>query len=291
MTNKCYKITHSTNNKFFFSILIIISFFILLTDISAGKQSFPFFLDSTKSSNSELSKIDNYTLKGLYAIYSEDYGKALCYYDSAFSIDSWNLRANLYCSTVYLWRYLSKENEEDLDLFIELSRKTMGLCEDILDKNENNTDAYAVMAANYGYRAMIYAKSGSFLKAAWAGKHSYEYLQETYKRNPNQIEVFLGMGFSNYALGSMPKKFQSIISIIGMEGDKEKGLEQMNIAAVKGIFTKCEALFFLSQIYRFYEKDTEKYNFYLKQLFTEFPSSSLFKKLDEKEIFRLTKEE
>lgn len=242
---------------------------------------------SDKSSSIDLSeeKIVGYNLKGLRMIYSERFEDALAYYDSSLAIDKENLRSNLYKSTVFMWDFIVNNNQKDYDKFFELTDNILKTSEQRISRNRNDTEALAILGALYGYRSMIHTANNDYLKSAWAGKRSYDYLRVTIANDPDAIESYLGMGIFNYTLGSLDSKIKPIISFIGMKGDKQTGLEQLTIAKEQGVYTKYEAKFLLSQFVKYYDKNISLGNEMLESFLAENPEFTLFRKLDDKKVF------
>jgi len=268
-------------NKYFFNSLFFLIFGIFL---SADAKNDP--LSSNTKSIDE--KVKFYTIEGMKSSFSENFDLAFQYYDSALSIDKNNLRTRVYKSTVYLYKFILTKNDKYKEIYLNESDKITESAEKLLSQNENDVKALASLAANFGYRSMFYANDDSFLRSAWEGKLSYDYLKATLEKNPDEIEALMGMGIFNYSIGAVDSKMKSVMSFIGMNGDKKKGIEQLKTASEKAEFTKFEALFMLSQFYKYYEKDEIMASEYYNKLISENPTFSLFKKLDELKVYKFS---
>lgn len=259
--------------------------FLLFTPFLNSQDKASGISDKTFPKESSEEKIVRYNLNGLKMIYSERFDDAIAYYDSSLALDKNNLRSNLYKSTVFMWDYIVNKNQNDFKDFFKLTDDILKVTEQRISQNRNDTEALAILGALYGYRSMIHTADNNYLKSAWAGKRSYDYLKVTIANNPEAIESYLGMGIFNYTLGSLDSKIKPLISFIGMKGDKQTGLEQLTIAKEQGVYTKYEAKFFLSQFVKYYDKDVNLGNEMLDNFLAENPEFTLFRKLDEKKVF------
>jgi len=267
------------------SIIIYILFLMFLFSadkLPAGNDPLNISTETTEE------KVKFYTIEGMKSSFSENFDLAFQYYDSALALDKNNLRTKVYRSTVFLYKYILTRDDNFKDKYLDESDIITESAEKLLSKNENDVKALSSLAANFGYRSMFYANDDSFLRSAWEGKLSYDYLKATLEKNPDDIEALMGMGIFNFSIGSIDPKMKSVMSFIGMSGDKNKGIEQLKTASEKAEFTKYEALFMLSQFYKYYEKDETKANEYYNKLIKENPSFSLFKKLDELKVYKFS---
>ena len=76
--------------------------------------------------------------------------------------------------------------------------------------------------------AFVKLKMGEELNAMMGLRSSYKLLEENIKLYPDFIPNKKTMGLLNVLIGSIPSNYNWALSLIGMEGDIDKGIEQLN---------------------------------------------------------------
>ncbi len=182
-----------------------------------------------------------------------------------------------YKSGIYLWKYLSSQNESDFKNFIQYSDTAISIAQEILDKHPKRVEILYTLGASYNYRAMAFIKAQKFLDAVWASKKSYTYLSETLKKDSLIYDAYLGLGLYNFAVGQIPNAFKWTLSLAGIQGNVETGLKYIRLAAIKGNLSKVEAQYYLAQIQSDFFAEYNTSSKYLKSLTYRYPNNLLFK--------------
>ncbi|MCZ7612506.1 MAG: DUF3808 domain-containing protein [Ignavibacteriaceae bacterium] len=87
----------------------------------------------------------------------------------------------------------------------------------------------------------------------------------------------MGKGLFNFAISQAPQTWSWAINLVGMAGDKKKGLQFLEIASKKGNFAKVEAKFYLSQIFSEFLLKYAQSKKLLNELIFRFPKNLLFR--------------
>lgn len=99
---------------------------------------------------------------------------------------------------------------------------------DLLEKaSPVNADALFILAELRLQWAFVYLKFGHEFDAAWNVRQAYLKVQECQKKFPEFTPVKKTSGVLEVLLGSVPEKYQWVISMFGMEGSVEKGLLEL----------------------------------------------------------------
>lgn len=85
--------------------------------------------------------------------------------------------------------------------------------------------------------AFVYLKFGHELDAAWNVRQAYLTVQECKKRFPDFVPIKKTSGLLEIMMGSVPEKYQWIISLLNMEGSVETGLKEL-----EEVRDQCESL-------------------------------------------------
>lgn len=176
-----------------------------------------------------------------------------------------------FLSGIYVWFYLSSKNRNDLNVFTAYSDSAIDRGLELLEKNEDNDTILCLLGSNYSYRAIAFATAENYLDAVWAGKKSESYLTEALENNPERYDAYLGLGLYNFATGQTPGAFRWVLKLAGMGGDKELGIQYIQLAAEKGKYNKIEAQYYYSQVAN--SEDAIKY---LTGLINKYPENVLF---------------
>jgi tetratricopeptide (TPR) repeat protein len=184
-------------------------------------------------------------------------------------------RAYFFNAIQYYFLYSIERKREYFDKFFEQSDMVISTCERLLDQNENDYTSKFYLAGIYGYRGILYQIDNSILKAIWDGKKGFSLLKQLVKQKPDMYDAYLGTGLFDYLLSKIPKSYSWVLSMIGYGGDLENGIKELKIAEEKGIYTKQEARYYLSQ-FLFFENRYDEAFYYIKKLMKEYPENSLF---------------
>lgn len=182
-----------------------------------------------------------------------------------------------YKSSIFLWTYLSNKDKSDYDRFMKLSDIAIYKAEKALERNEKDENALYILGTNYGFRAMVFAKENSSMKAAWAAKNSNKYLNKTLEYYPYNNDAYLGKGLFSFAFSFVPGVFKWALNIAGLSGSKEEGIKFLIKAYKYGKFSKTEAAYYLSQIYSDMLVDYSSASGYLSPIIKKYPQNTLFK--------------
>jgi len=181
-----------------------------------------------------------------------------------------------FLSGIYLWYYLGNRDKDDFTSFVKYSDKALeiGLAE--VDENPQSVNINYLLGSNYMYRAIAFTRDENYLDAVWASKKSENYLNAALEIDPKFSDAYLGLGLYNFAVGQIPSAFQWALSLAGIQGDKQIGINFIKKAATQGSLAKVEAQYYLSQILSEVLFENEAAIYYLKNLIRKYPENLLF---------------
>ncbi len=220
--------------------------------------------------------IDNTIRIGLNNIYNFKWAQA----ESTFQklIDKYpdDPRGYYYKSSIYFWYFFSSRDKNDLQKFMEYSDEAIEKAVALLDSNSVDIETLYILGANYSYRAMAFTQEGKFLDAVWSTKKSESFLNKVIELNPKFHDAYLGLGLYNFAVRQVPKALQWVLSLAGMKGDKEKGLDYIKNAMTYGTYSNVEAKYYYSQILVDFFADYPTAARYMRSLINRYPDNLLF---------------
>ena len=170
--------------------------------------------------------------------------------------------------------------------FIDLMDKTISLSKSIYDKG-NKIDGAFFLAASYGFKGRLLSERRKWRASAFAGMNALKYLKEIRKDDLMIPEISFGNGLFNYYSIWISERYPLLKPLIKLfpDGDKKKGISQLNTAANNSFYTRTEAQYFLMRIYSG-ENDLSKALYLSKYLFETFPNNSVFHKFYTQLLYR-----
>ena len=135
--------------------------------------------------------------------------------------------------------------------FLDEIGKAMALSEARLAKNPNDTGALYALGISYGLRSDYYW----VVKKAWrdslndatAARRLHNRITEL---EPNNVDARLVQGLHDYIVGSLPWGWRMLGFLVGIHGDREKGIRTVQDVARNGQLDRVEAEIFLGALYR-----------------------------------------
>jgi tetratricopeptide (TPR) repeat protein len=85
----------------------------------------------------------------------------------------------------------------------------------------------------------------------------------------------MGLGIFHIIIANIPSSYRWLVELLGFHGDQQKGFEQLQHAATRGIYARTEASQWLSQFYQ-QEEEHEKALHYLDQLASSYPLNPFY---------------
>lgn len=152
--------------------------------------------------------------------------------------------------------YLTKvyDGDNGRDYKKKLNKDLINYGEEIKQKFENsglemNPSNKFYLAAIYGYLGRFYGVDGSWMSAFSVGKDAKNMMEELIENYPGLYDAYMLPGMFYYYGDRMGGIIGLVASILGLEGDREKGFEYMNRAFEKGDYTYPSAALLLGEVY------------------------------------------
>ncbi|MGH9935419.1 MAG: tetratricopeptide repeat protein, partial [Blastocatellia bacterium] len=147
----------------------------------------------------------------------------------------------------------------------------------LVARNRNDADAQYFLGAYYGVMAGYEASTArKFYSAMRNGSRSVDAHEKTLKLNPNYYDAYLSVGMYDYIAGSLPFMYKALAAIVGVRGNKQRGITRLKGIVEKETATADDARVMLLAIYQ-NEKRYEDALALLDQLSAKYPRSYLIK--------------
>jgi tetratricopeptide (TPR) repeat protein len=145
---------------------------------------------------------------------------------------------------------LNPSPEMERRFLSELDR-AMTLAQARLQKNPNDAATLYALGISYGLRCNYYwiVKKAwrDSLKDATAARRLHNRVSEL---QPANVDARLVQGLHDYLVGCLPWGWRMLGSLVGVHGDKEKGIRTVQEVAQKGDDNRLDAQIFLCALYR-----------------------------------------
>jgi tetratricopeptide (TPR) repeat protein len=129
--------------------------------------------------------------------------------------------------------------------------KAMALADARLKRNPNDTAAMYASGIAYGLRSnyfwVVKKAWRDALRDATAARKLHNRISEL---EPNNVDARLVQGLHDYIVGSLPFGYKMLGFLIGMRGDKAKGILTVQDVAKNGKLNRVDAEVFLCALYR-----------------------------------------
>jgi tetratricopeptide (TPR) repeat protein len=161
--------------------------------------------------------------------------------------------------------------------FLNEVAAAMSLAQERLKANPNDPRAMYALGISYGLRSDYYwvvKKSWrDSLRDATAARRLHNRLSEL---EPNNVDARLVQGLHDYIVGSLPLFYRMFGFLVGIRGDKEKGLRTVLEVVRNGKDNRIDAQIMLCALYR-RENQPRKAEPYIKDLIQRYPRNYLLR--------------
>lgn len=177
------------------------------------------------------------------------------------------------------WEILLDLNDESHDaVFFAAMEEVIERSERLLKKNPSDFDAMFFKGAALGFRGRLRSNRGDWFRSAKDGLRAMDYVLGVARREPENADYAFGKGIYDYYAAAIPEKYPYVkpVMIFFPNGDKQRGIRELERTVRHGRFIRTEAAYFLLQIYYLFEDDFDKSVHYATWLRERHPKNSFF---------------
>ena len=225
------------------------------------------------------SAMDETLRRGIDYTYNLEFEKAKTEFQKVQQAHPKHPAGLFFLAMVDWWKILINiEDESHDDTFYDELEKVIDLCDERLDKNENDLAGLFFKGGAIGFRGRLRANRKSWIKAASDGKDALPIVHDAAAIAPKNADVLLGLGIYNYYASVIPEKYPIVkpLMIVIPKGNKKKGIEMLKKSADEARYANYESMYFLTQLFYSYENRPSEALHYAQRLFTKFPKNPVF---------------
>lgn len=222
---------------------------------------------------------DSLVNSGIHQIYNIEFEKATSTFKLVKDIYPNHPSGNFFDAMIIWWKILLDiDNEELDDTFKDKLEIVIDQCDEILDDDPSNIDAYFFKGGALGFRGRLSTIRGDWFDAAADGKDALPLVFTAYELDSTNVDVKLGFGIYDYYAAVIPEQYPIVqpLMIFFPEGNKQNGITALEFVAENGRYAKYEAQYFLMTLNYSYEKNYTKSFNYSQMLTEEFPNNPRF---------------
>jgi tetratricopeptide (TPR) repeat protein len=177
----------------------------------------------------------------------------------------------------FLRRAKMNPSAADDKLFDDAIARAMELAGVLLKANPSDAPALYAMGVSYGlrsnYKFLVHKAWVDALHDATSARKAHHRATEV---DPDFKDALLVQGLYDYIVGSLPFHWKTLGFLAGFRGNRERGIETLQLVADKGLVNRADAAILLCAIYR-REKRAQDAIPYLDDLIRRFPRNFLLR--------------
>ncbi|HYN21861.1 MAG TPA: tetratricopeptide repeat protein [Thermoanaerobaculia bacterium] len=173
---------------------------------------------------------------------------------------------------------LEPDDPSQDQLVFAAMERVVELCERRLKKQPGDLDALFFKSGAHALRGRLHADRRNWVRAARDGQQALHALQEVVKRDPDNNDLYFGLGLFDYLVDVVPKQHRILRPFARLfpKGNKDRGITELERAMTKGQFVSAEAAYSLLQLHFIFEKDYQASLRYALWLRARYPDNSIF---------------
>ena len=177
------------------------------------------------------------------------------------------------------WQNLPVEqNPKALSQYLQLLEKCQTLAEPLLKDPTRKAEGVFFMVASHGFIALMLNDKKEQIKAANEARKAYGYLKDGKKLVDKNPEFLFTTGLYNFYRIQYPETHPIVkpIMLFLDDGSKKIGLQQMEQAVQKSVFSRIEAAYYLTNVNLKYESNYVKALVYSTWLHEKYPNNLVY---------------
>ncbi|MBX7148621.1 hypothetical protein K1X76_06000 [bacterium] len=145
------------------------------------------------------------------------------------------------------------------------------------DKDQNNIDKMINLGNSYLYLARKWIDLDKKSRAGLILKKCKKHMEEAIEKDPSRYDAYLAIGSFNYFAANIPPGLKFLTGIMGISGNEQKGISQLNQTANNSNIYQADAQFLLTYIFGESKKDYTQTKKYLEPLIAKYPNNPQFR--------------
>ncbi len=167
------------------------------------------------------------------------------------------------------------DNDALKDKFKEAGHHCRKLAEKLRSRSESRFEGPLYLGAIYGQEALLAIIERKYLIMAPLAKRAWDSIDEALRIDPEYYDSYLGRGTYQYFTDVLPKIIGILALAYGFEGDREEGLENIRLAAARGLYSRDASKIMLLNLYSVIETPDSSVGEMARKLHEKYPDNPL----------------
>lgn len=221
--------------------------------------------------------IEQKVKRGLDAIYNFEWDKGKKIFNQLIETYPENPAGYHYASIMPMWYYLGSYNSDYLDTFFIFSDLALEYAKQAESEDSLTAELAYLIGSIYANRSIVNARAENYVYAVWESDRMKYYSNLALELDETLIDASLGIALYHLAVSQIPSSLQWAVQLVGVNADRESGLEHLRKVIEKGKLSSVDAKFYLSQIYTRIVIDYKSAKKLLDDLTARYPKNLLFR--------------
>lgn len=192
---------------------------------------------------------------GITAFYQARWDKARTLFLESQELDQYDPRPYFFEAMLPFWKYFfAGESEEDAQIFLAKSEKAIAVGNEMMKKKPYDTTTVLLLSGLYGYRGLVAASERQYRTAIRSGANGFSYTRRLMTMGSSNPDALIGQGVFHYMIGSIPREARWLLSVAGLQGNRDIGFQKLEEASKHDSHTSTDARMILVYLYHQEEK-------------------------------------
>ena len=222
----------------------------------------------------------SYLRQGIDNAFNLETASANVYLKKAVELDPENPTGYAYLAMLSLFSYEMSFEQRDKDTnqeaLLRYVKEALSKGEKKIEKNSQDSQAYLAMALAKIAKLQWAIHQKSYFTIARETSNIWDYLEKAKEGNPQNHDIYFLMGLLHYHLDHLSGFLRFLSSAFIISGNRQKGLQELELAAQKGDLLNEIAQAELSSDYLNFEKQPAKALPFARKLNKRFPNNYNF---------------
>jgi tetratricopeptide (TPR) repeat protein len=234
----------------------------------------------TSATESQPNQFHSYLRQGIDKAFNLEAASANVYLKKAVELDPDNPTGYAYLAVLSLFSYEMsfelKDRDTNQEALLHYVRETLTRGEKRIEKNPQDNHAYFAMALAKIAKIQWAIHQKRYFIIAQETSNIWDYLEKAKVGNPQNYDVYFLTGILHYHLTHLSGIIRILSSTFITSANRQKGLQELELAARKGDMLKELAQAELSSAYLNFENQQERALPYAQELNKRFPNNYNF---------------
>jgi len=273
-----------TNRSGLQAAVVVMLFISLLSSASMG-------FGGTSGIVSSRDLTDQNIIRGIEGLYDWDFSQAEKLFQGLIAERPKDPAGYFYLAMVSWQRLFS--GFWSPELIVEYEKRidrAISVAEEKLKNGHADSSAFFYLGGACGFKGRLQLMERKWFSSFLLALKAIDALKRCLDMDPDNKDVLLGLGIYEYYTGRLSKVLRFLSYLLIREGDKEKGLEKLHIAAREARYSSVEAKSVLLDIYLFLESRPAEARPLAEELSTRFTNNPTYRFLQGVTYIRLDME-